>query len=348
VFVVEGNSARQPLPANGNTEFATSRVIFLNHQTVTLSPGVNDARAQKSSLVPHPTTFDGWAATPDMWADTVACVQQIWAPFAVTVTDADPGNVPHIEAVFGGTPDQAGMQPNVAGVSPFTSDCGIIDNSIVFTFAPAIKNITARQACEIMSQEIAHSYGLDHELLASDPMTYLGYNGERAFQDQTVSCGEYTARPCGLSGTSCRPNQNSVQLLYQRVGMAGQDTNGPMITIATPSDGEDVQPGFQVQASAIDPSAVKSATISIDGQQVAMLAGAGPYTFTTDDSLSEGMHSVTVAATDGTNMSTEMHTVIVQGGSDLSQLMHGCSAGGDNKSGWLIGLAAFVLARRRR
>ena len=347
MFVVEGNSARQVLPANGNTEFATSRVIYLNHQTVTLSPGANDARAQKSSLVARPTTFAGWTPAADMWADTVACVQEIWAPFAVTVTDADPGNVPHIEAVFAGTPDQAGMQANVAGVSPFTSDCGIIDNSIVFTFAPAIKNITAREACEIMSQEIAHSYGLDHELLASDPMTYLGYNGDRAFQDQTVSCGEYTARPCGLSGTVCRPNQNSVELLYQRVGKAGEDTNGPMITFATPTDGEDVQPGFEVQATANDPSSVKSATISIDGQQVAMLAGAGPYTFTTDDSLSPGMHTVTVAATDGENVSTEMHTVTVQSGSDLDELMHGCSVGG-GRGGWIIGLAAFLLARRRR
>ena len=51
----------------------------------------------------------------------------------------------------------------------------------MFTFTQAIPNITARQACEIMSQEVAHSYGLDHELLASDPMTYLSYNGNRAF-----------------------------------------------------------------------------------------------------------------------------------------------------------------------
>jgi hypothetical protein len=297
--------------------------------------------------VPRPTTLAGWTPTSDMWADTVACVKEIWAPFAVTVTDADPGSVPHIEAVFAGTPDQVGMQSNVAGVSPFTTDCGIIDNSIVFTFAPAIKNITAREACEIMSQEIAHSYGLDHELLASDPMTYLGYNGERAFQDQTVSCGEYTARPCGLSGTTCRANQNSVQLLYSRVGKAGEDTDGPMITFASPTDGEDVDPGFEIQATATDPSSVKSATISIDGQQVAMIPGAGPYTFTTDGSMSAGMHTVTVTATDGTNVSTEMHVVSVQAGSDLDELMHGCSAGGD-RGGWLIGLAAFMLARRRR
>ena len=63
--------------------------------------------------------------------------------------------------------------------------------------------------CEVMSQEIGHAYGLDHELLAADPMTYLAFTGKRTFQDADASCGEKTARPCGPGSTACRAQQNS-------------------------------------------------------------------------------------------------------------------------------------------
>jgi uncharacterized protein (TIGR03382 family) len=69
-----------------------------------------------------------------------------------------------------------------------------------------------------MAQEVAHSFGLDHELLASDPMTYLDYAGERTFQDTMAFCGEYGGRMCGISGSVCRTKQNSVDLLMERVG----------------------------------------------------------------------------------------------------------------------------------
>src|SRR5207237_5849116 len=101
------------------------------------------------------------------------------------VTDRDPGNTPHIEAVFGGSPQDLGMPSSVGGVSPFSASCGVIEGSIVFAFTNVLST-SPQRICEVMAQEIAHSYGLDHELLASDPMTYLGYQGNRAFQDRLV------------------------------------------------------------------------------------------------------------------------------------------------------------------
>jgi uncharacterized protein (TIGR03382 family) len=78
--------------------------------------------------------------------------------------------------------------------------------------------------CEIMAQEIAHSFGLDHEMLPSDPMTYLDYNGDRTFQDTMASCGEFADRMCGINGNMCRQRQNSVALLKQRLGVHGAST----------------------------------------------------------------------------------------------------------------------------
>jgi len=152
----------------------------------------------------------------------------------------------------------------------------------VFTFTDVIPQ-DARTACEIMAQEVAHSYGLDHELLASDPMTYLNYNGNRSFQNQAVSCGEDTARPCGINGSTCRANQNSVSLLTERLGAnTGQpgDTIAPMIGITSPSNGATVPPGFQINFTASDNVAVTSADLFVDGTPSGSLTQA-PYVFTT-------------------------------------------------------------------
>ena len=199
--------------------FALSRVIYLDRDGATLRPGPNDSRAGTSTIVPHEVHVPAWDVAPDDWATTVACVREIWAPFDVTITDVDPGEVPHIEVVLGGAPADIGMVMNVGGVSPFRADCSVIENSIVFAF-PGLLHDHPRVVCEVASQEIGHSFGLDHELDAADPMSYLTFHGARAFQDQDVACGEYTPRPCGLTTPSCRPNQNSVQLLLTRLGPA--------------------------------------------------------------------------------------------------------------------------------
>jgi uncharacterized protein (TIGR03382 family) len=221
-IVVEGDLARQMLPATGAPAdaVARSRVIYLNHTGALLRPGMTDASANTTSIIDQPVRIPAWNTDAHTWAETVACFTRIYAPFDAQIVDEDPGNIPHIEAIFGGTASLVGLPANIAGVSPFTADCSIIESSIVFTFTGSIRNITSQEACEIMAQEVAHSYGLDHELLAADPMTYLAYDGERSFQDQAVSCGEYEPRPCGIAGMACRPDQNSVQLLLERVGKA--------------------------------------------------------------------------------------------------------------------------------
>jgi hypothetical protein len=199
---------------------ARSRTIYLNRDGALLRPGDNDARLSTSSIVQEPTLLTPWDIDDEMWAETVACVRELYARFDVTVTDEDPGDVPHIEAVFGGHPSDVGLPSNVAGVSPFTTDCGIIENSVVFTFTDVLPD-DPRLMCEVMAQEIAHSFGADHELLAEDPMTYLDYPGERSFQDELASCGEDSPRPCGIDSHVCWQKQNSVQLLGSRLGLRG-------------------------------------------------------------------------------------------------------------------------------
>jgi len=224
--------ARQVLPRSSGALRAASRVIYLNHDGVLLTPGDNDSRQQRSSVVQEPVFITPWEVDDQMWSETVACVRNIYSHFDVEVTDSDPGDAPHIEAVFGGHPNDVGLPDNVAGVSPFTTDCGIIENSIVFTFTDVLDD-DSQTMCEIMSQEIAHSFGLDHQLTPSDPMTYLDYDGNRSFQNEMATCGEFDARDCGIDGSVCRDGQNSVALLTNRLGARGAEGDSGDLTTTT-------------------------------------------------------------------------------------------------------------------
>jgi MYXO-CTERM domain-containing protein len=360
--------ARQVLPANDGTSavLAQSKIIFLNYNTVTLSPGTNDSRTNRSTIAAQQTTLQGWTASATTKAATTACMKELFAPFDVVVTDVEPPSTSnYIEAIFGGSPTQLGLPTNVAGVSPFTTNCSIIENSIVFTFTQVLPE-NARLACEIMAQEVAHSYGLDHELLASDPMTYLDFNGNRAFQNQTVSCGEFSARSCGINGSVCRANQNSVTLLTERLGTRGTpgDTVAPDLSITFPQNNATVPPGFKVDFNATDNIGVTQASLFIDGVASGSVTVA-PFEFTTPDTLTEGAHTIRVDVTDGANSKSQEITVTVQlgappdgtggdnnpPGSDNgndNEIVGGCSS--SQPGGLLLAFALCGLAfvRRRR
>ena len=344
---------------------AQSRTIYLNHTGVTLHPGNDDSRANASSIVNSNVSVPAWNTSAANWAATVSCFRAMFSRWDVVVTDVDPGNVPHIEAVFGGTPQQVGLPSGVGGVSPFTQNCDIIENSIVFTFTSVLPQ-DAQSICEVMAQEVAHSYGLDHELLASDPMTYLNYNGNRTFKDQLVSCGENSARACGIGGSTCRAKQNSVALLTERLGVP--DAVAPTMGITSPHDGDTVALGFQVTATATDNVGVKSATLSIDGAVVTTTPGAGPYTFPTASSLALGAHAIKVEVTDGHNVQAQTISVTVGANPDPgtgsgSGSGSGSGNGGDDDGsgtnpnagcstssggGLALALLALGLVRRRR
>ncbi|MBX3160847.1 MAG: hypothetical protein KF773_33085 [Deltaproteobacteria bacterium] len=342
--------ARQIVPATAATRRAQSRTIFLNRNGAMLKPGVNDSRKNTSSVVAQPSMVPAWTTSDAKWAATVACLREIWAPFDVTLTETDPGPAtPHVEALFGGSPANIGMSANVSGVSPFALDCGIIENSIVFAFTDKLPD-NPRIVCEVMSQEIGHSYGLDHELLASDPMTYLSYGGERSFRDQTASCGESQPRACGIGGNTCRPDQNSAALLRERLGRPGDpDTEAPHLRIASPVEGELVEPGFAIRANAADDVAIASVAFAIDGEAAGVL-GTAPYDLATDADLAPGEHTITVEASDEAgNLTVAEVTIRVRDTGNTANrfdLALGCSS--TRSTGLLTALLALAAITRRR
>lgn len=348
--------AAASLTGGGAPAVAASRTVYLNKNGVTLTPGINDSRANRSSIVKQQVTIPPWSVSASVWAETVSCMREVFAPFNIAIVETDPGaNVPHIEAVFGGTPTQLGMASNLAGVSPFFEDCSVIENSVVFTFMGALP-ADAATACEIQAQEVAHSYGLDHTLVANDLMTYLPYDGRRWFQNLNASCGEDKARPCGLNGSTCRANQNSVTTLIDRVGLKVPvgDTTAPTVGITSPKNGDTVPPTFSVKFTAQDNTKVLMASLYVDGvpSGSAMLA---PFSITTPNDLPEGAHKLRIVVTDGANEKSEEVTVNVRkgalGAGQEQDVVGGCAAGGGGAgtgAGLGLGLALGALLRRSR
>jgi MYXO-CTERM domain-containing protein len=345
--------ARQVVP---NTELAQpglakTRTIYLNHHGATLSPGVNNSQVQTSTVVSHVSQISGWAANAADWAATVGCMRDIWSRFDITVTDIDPGATPHIEALFGGSPSALGLPSNIGGISPFTTDCSVIERSIVFAFTDNLSN-KPRSICEVMSQEIAHSYGLDHELAADDPMTYLAFSGDREFQDRDVACGEATARPCGIPGAACRATQNSYQLLLARLGAANRDNQVPSVAITAPAQSATVAAGFSITATATDNVAVASVVFYLDGDLLGT-ATAAPYQLATDPALMHGAHTIIVEAidSDGNSAAQQRDITVAGDAGDASAasdpMSVGCSTGGQPSLA-LVALVVVAVGARRR
>ncbi len=336
---------------------AKSRVVYLNRNGVTVTPGSNDSRVNRSSVTTQQASIEPWVVSSTTWTGTVTCLREIFAPFDITFTETDPGNVAHLEAVFGGSPAQLGLPPRVAGVSPFSTSCAIVEHSMVFTFTNVVPQ-DARVICEIQAQEIAHSYGLDHELLASDPMTYLSHNGKRSFQNQDAACGETSARPCGVGATSCRATQNSFALLTERLGAAGAaDREPPVVAITVPYDGARVAAGFEVSATADDDVGITLAQLVIDGVAIASLT-APPWKFATPAMLDDGAHEISITVSDGIHTTTSTIEVTITGtapggdgdgdGGGVDDAVAGCQVGGS--SGGIaaaLALLGFVVRRRR-
>ncbi len=325
---------------------ARSRTLYLNRFGATLYPGANDSRTQTSSIVTRQVAMAGWSASTAQWQEVVACMREIWAPFDVVVTDVDPGQTRHVEVLVGGSPEDLGLPPKIAGVAPMSTSCGIVEDAIVFAFPDNLHGVP-QKICEVMSQEIGHSYGLDHELEAADPMTYLSYSGHRSFQDRTAACGETTARPCGVAGNSCRPDQNSVRLLLERLGAAGSDNSPPEVTITSPADGEIVVPGFAVVAQVLDNVGVDSVELYIDGRLVETQT-VPPFAFTTEPALTAGDHQLRLEAADARgNVTSAERTVMLDAADEQdSQPLAGCST--NRTPSVILVLAVLGLVRRRR
>ena len=182
--------------------------LFLNRCAggCTLSPGTDDSRANRSSLLGGTVVISEFRHGDEAWRAVVECVAGLYEPFGIEVTDVDPGEAPHFEAIVAGAPGEIGEE-EIGGLAPFA--CGVIENAVTYSFANIYGSV--QDICETVAQETAHSFGLEHEYLCEDPMTYLTGCGAKAFRDIDAPCGEMEPRACACGGTT----QNSYRRLMR-------------------------------------------------------------------------------------------------------------------------------------
>jgi hypothetical protein len=267
----------------------TSNIIYLNRCRggCTVTGGWDDARENRSSIVGGTSVVEEFEHGDTAWDAVVACVALMYEPFDIVITDEDPGNVEHFEAVVAGYPQDIGMSSGVGGVAPF--GCGIINNAMTFSFANVYSS--TRDICETVAQETAHAFGLDHEFMCEDPMTYLSGCGEKTFQDIDAPCGEFEARECYCGGFT----QNS----YQRIvgHFDGGKPTPPDLDIIRPLANTLVQPGFIIEVDAQDNIGIASVAVYVGGQLLAE-SDFPPFIFNAPSTLVEGPLAIRVVATD--------------------------------------------------
>jgi MYXO-CTERM domain-containing protein len=270
-----------------------SHLIYLNPclpDGCDVSPGADDSRTDHSSIPQRASHLAAYPWGTDSWNALVQCVQDMYAPFDLQVTDQDPGSAPHFELMVGGNSTDIGIQ-GALGVAPFVPcDGHLEDNVISFAFAAETSNLD--ELCWAAAQETAHVFGLDHELEAKDPMTYLAPPIKKpGFQDEAANCGEDNPRTCWCGGQT----QNSYQYLMDTMGPAHLEA--PSMTITSPADGGWVIPGFQVHADATTQLSIQSSALQIDGATTQSI-GKPPLVFDTPADLAGGDHTLVVEATD--------------------------------------------------
>jgi hypothetical protein len=314
-LVVWKNTVKPPLPPNVKTLTNVSHVLYLNNclpNGCTVRPGFDDSLTGHSSIASTTRTLDKWAWGDAAWSSLVNCAKDTFAQFDVTIVTDDPGpNTPHFEVMVGGTAVELDAQLNGAGgVAPFIDCATSTDNVISFVFAGLTDN--ENFLCGAIAQEASHVWGLDHELDAKDPMTYLDLGSSKRFDDMAANCGEDQPRTCFCGGST----QNSVQFLNNAFGP--KQLTPATVKITSPAPNAYVKPGFPVHAELDSQLSFASGSLSVDGSQTQTIS-SDPLAFNAPANLGGGMHTIQVSATDSGNR-TVMDSVTVN-------VMQACGAG---------------------
>ena len=318
VRVDETQAATRP----AHLRAAQPALLYLNRCIggATFSPGFENSRTNTSSIISSPGTLSEFPLDDAAWNQVVAETRDILAAYDLVVTDVDPGDQPHHEVAVCGSADQIGFNPDeVGGVSPLR--CRPIENSIAYVFPPSYGDKTRRMA-ETVAHEAGHSFGLEHEFLCDEIMSYQDCYPQY-FQDYDSRCGTYDPVDCSCA----RFLQNSHQFLLQAFGPG--PVTPPQITITAPAPGESVAPGFWVLAEIDDTETIAWAKLVIDGRESDVVTDP-PYYFKSPNDLGEGRHHLEVSAQDrpGAMSSATMDIVVgtacAAGGCGAGQL---CLAG---------------------
>lgn len=246
---------------------AKSNVFFLNYDGVTIKfTGQEDDATQDITQFQEFAINYGSYGAGAKRAASFQALQSDWSKYAVTVTDQRPGNGNYTMCVNSPTVPAIYQGQGVLGVAPL--DCNDSQaRNIVFAYHSDNDEFSAATQATTMSQEIAHSYGLEHVNQPNDIMNPYNAGGDPSFLDQCLSlspgamCNGQHNQFCGGGA------QNSHQELVWLFGLSEPDGTPPTVMITNPQNGAMFEAGamFEIQATASDNVGVAEVELFING-----------------------------------------------------------------------------------
>jgi MYXO-CTERM domain-containing protein len=292
----------------GDTGPQPRRTLFLNRNggaysnaLLTDSTMNTIGTSGPAAVIIQPGVIPPYPGNDTQWAEVVSCVKTFFAEYNVDVVDAEPEpSRKYVEIVVGGRQTDLNYVSPIGAVWGVASNdvfCNVSDKGVAFAFAadhPPQSQLYGRTAlCETIAHEAGHVYGLEHEVLKEDLMSYEQYD-PKDFMNVQSKCGEYETGPhacsCGTEGT-----QNSHSKLMDLVGP--NDLVPPTGKVLTPGEGAKVPPAFKVDVEAADNVSVDKVELMVDGT-LASADLAPPYSLRAPSNVSLGSHQVEVVIWD--------------------------------------------------
>lgn len=198
-MVLAGLAACGGADGGGGDAACRPSVLYLNRTGGLYDHGaVDDAIANRSTIVDAPRTLAAYPHDDIEWGATTQCIRDALLPFPIQIVESDPAPAPHVELVF------TTSYWDGAAVTHVIPDGCRAGHQLGFVFGSAIA--TDARACQVAMIAFAQmtallSYGENCRDFVDRSMDCVP---DRTFTDETVACVDANAQPiaCRCGGTT--------------------------------------------------------------------------------------------------------------------------------------------------
>jgi MYXO-CTERM domain-containing protein len=329
-----GQSRGDPVPvppsAGGQPHYRAAATIFVNFDGAQLNSGSDNSKTNTTQIGELAGSFPAYGDGPKREA-VLQAVRKDWADYNVTITDDRPASGDYVMNMTG----PVSVGGGVLGVAPLDCD-DRQPNNITYAFHGEGDSFSAAITATTISQEVAHSFGLEHVDEPGDIMNPYNAGGDASFRDeciqivsnQGIACDDQHARECG-SGDQ----QNAHAELLSFFGASAPDTAAPVVEITAPLDGAEFEVGadFEIEVEANDNRGIKYLDLYANGESADRLA-APPYGWPIVN-IPEGTYEFHIEAVDEAGNEAVSNTVSIRVGTPAGDESGGAGPGGTTTGG---------------